>query len=130
MCWRASPRSWRRLRRCSRQMARSDANPHPHPHPPSHNPHLAPPLKSHLSTLASPSPSPSPSPSGEVWLYNDRVSYSLGPDGQTECRACLDKALASHGLAATADTCLRLPRDFDELPSHAYLLRITRAPSA
>ena len=65
-------------------------------------------------------------PEGEVWLYNDRVSYSLGPSGQTECRAFLDKALASHGLIATADTGLRLPPNFAGLPPHAYLLRITR----
>ncbi|KAL1522910.1 hypothetical protein AB1Y20_017875 [Prymnesium parvum] len=68
-------------------------------------------------------------PSGEIWLYNDRVSYSLGPMGQATCRALLDAALLKHNFVATdiVGTDFHLPHDFGSLPSWAYLLRITRA---
>jgi hypothetical protein len=68
-------------------------------------------------------------PGGEVWMFNDRVSYSLGPEGQAECRACLDRALSTHGLVvagAGADAGWRLPPAFAALPDWAYLLRLRR----
>ena len=67
-------------------------------------------------------------PGGEVWLYNEAVSVM---SSQRECRADLDAALASHGFVVAEGTRsgLALPAHFGDLPTHAYLLRLTRPTS-
>lgn len=67
-------------------------------------------------------------PGGEVWLYNEAVSVM---SSQRECRADLDAALASHGFVVAEGTRsgLALPAYFGDLPTHAYLLRLTRPTS-
>ena len=83
----------------------------------SYNPQCIPALAETLTVLLA--------PGGEVWLYNDRVSYT---SDHTTCRALLVQQLAKHALIVTegAHCGLHLPDGFGERSSEAYLLRITR----